>query len=112
DCLGLALVGYVTLRWAMTPEAAGVATSVSPTWRLIASFWTPAFVYLVARNAELDRRHWKRMLAVLAMLGIYLAGTGLAEVTRQWWAVFPAFIRDPELGTHFGRARGPALMSA
>jgi O-antigen ligase len=33
-------------------------------------------------------------------------------VTQQWWAVFPRYIADPELGTHFGRARGPTLMAA
>ncbi|MFV2066406.1 MAG: hypothetical protein ACC645_05460, partial [Pirellulales bacterium] len=45
-------------------------------------------------------------------LGVYLAVTGIAEFTQQWWAVFPRFIADPTLGMHFGRARGPTLMSA
>jgi O-antigen ligase len=33
-------------------------------------------------------------------------------VKQQWWAVFPKFIANPTLGTHYGRARGPMLMSA
>ena len=50
----------------------------------------------------------------------YAAGGGtdffarlvFAEIGKQWWAVFPRYIADPTLGTHFGRARGPSLNSA
>ncbi len=69
-------------------------------------------VYWITRNSELDSKHWKWLLTGLSLLGLYLALTGIAEVKEQWWAVFPRFIADPTLGTHFGRARGPALMSA
>ena len=112
DWLVALFVSYMTIRYAFTPASAGIATSVSPTWRLIASFWMPAALYGVVRNAKINEQTWKGMLACLAGLGVYLAFTGLAEVSEQWWAVFPRFIADPTLGTHFGRARGPALMSA
>ncbi len=112
DWLAVMLVSYLTLRFALTPEAGAAGTSVSPFWRLIASFWMPAALYGVVRNAELSERTWNRMLAGLTLLGVYLAVTGIAEVTEQWWAVYPRFIANPELGMHFGRARGPALMSA
>lgn len=112
DWLGALFVGYLTVRYVFTPAALGEASSVSPTWRLIASFWMPAALYWIVRNANLNERAWKGMLACLTGLGIYLAFTGVAEVSEQWWAVFPRFIADPTLGTHFGRARGPALMSA
>ena len=112
DWLVAMFVGYLTVRYAFTPAATSNATEVSPSWRLIASFWMPATLYWVVRNAKLTERTWKAMLACLMGLGVYLAFTGLAEVSEQWWAVFPRFISDPKLGTHFGRARGPALMSA
>lgn len=112
DWLVVLLVGYLTLRYAFTPTPTGVASSVSPTWRLIASFWMPAALYWIIRNANYSQRTWKAMLGCLVGLGVYLAVTGLAEVSEQWWAVFPRFIADPTLGAHFGRARGPALMSA
>ena len=112
DWLAALFVGYLTVRFALTPSASEFATSVSPMWRLIASFWMPAALYLVVRSAELSERTWKSMLTVLTVLGVYLALTGIAEVTQQWWAVFPRFISDPTIGLHFGRARGPALMSA
>jgi O-antigen ligase len=112
DLLGLLFVGYLTLRCLFTDSPGVVASSVPPLWRLIASFWMPAVLFLITSNAELDQKHWKYLLAGLSVLGVYLAVTGIAEVKQQWWAVFPRFISNPELGTHFGRARGPALMSA
>lgn len=112
DWLVVLFVGYLTIRCALTPEATGEASTVSPTWRLIASFWMPAALYFVVRHAEFSERTWKAMLACLTTLGVYLALTGIAEVNDQWWAVYPRFIGDSTLGTHFGRARGPALMSA
>jgi len=112
DWLVALFVGYLTIRYAFTPAAPSNASGVAPTWRLIASFWMPAALYWVVRSAKLNERTWKAMLACLTGLGVYLAFTGLAEVSEQWWAVFPRFISDPTLGTHFGRARGPALMSA
>jgi len=112
DWLAALFVGYLTVRFALTPAAPEAASSVSPMWRLIASFWMPAALYWVVRSSELTERTWKTLLAVLSMLGVYLAVTGIAEVTQQWWAVYPRFIADADLGLHFGRARGPALMSA
>ncbi|NOY29028.1 MAG: WecB/TagA/CpsF family glycosyltransferase [Planctomycetes bacterium] len=112
DWLAALFVGYLTVRFALTPSAMEAASGAAPMWRLIASFWMPAALYLVVRNAELNERTWKSLLAVLSVLGVYLAVTGIAEVTQQWWAVYPRFISDADLGLHFGRARGPALMSA
>jgi O-antigen ligase len=115
DLVAAVFVGYLALRWAITPPIpAGteLIPDVSPAWRLIASFWMSFVLFTLVRNAELDRHHWRLMLTWLALLGLYLGLTATAEVTKQWWAVFPRFIADPTLGTHFGRARGPMLMSA
>jgi O-antigen ligase len=51
------------------------------------------------------------MAKTLAIYGIYLAITGILEITHQWSFVFPRTIADPGLGIHFGRARGPMLTS-
>ena len=97
DWLVALFTGYLTLRCFTTVEPAGIASSVSPTWRLIASFWMPAALFIIARNAELTERTWKAMLLGLTLLGTYLALTGIAEVHHQWWAVFPRFISDLSL---------------
>ena len=46
------------------------------------------------------------MQDLLTALGLVLVIEGLI------WAVFPRYISNPLLGTHFGRARGPSLNSA
>lgn len=112
ECWGIALLGYITLRYLITPEATGEASTVAPGWKLAASYWMPALLYLVLRSANITLSRWKWLLGSLTVFGCYLALTGIAEVKGQWWAVFPRYISDPSLGTHFGRARGPALMSA
>ena len=104
-------VGYVAARFLTTSYPTGLEPNVDPLWRLIECFCVPLALYLVARSVEFGERSWNLLLLALSGLGTYLAITGLAEVTSQWWAVFPRYIADPTLGTHFGRARGPALNS-
>lgn len=116
---GLALTDWAigaTLVWltlsALAANLGGDANlPTSPFWRLAFSFWIPALLYFAIRCSQVtsDKTTW--VLAVLSLLGTYLGLTALAEASEQWWAVFPHYIRDPELGTHFGRARGPALNS-
>ena len=93
------------------PDVVG-ANSVSPLWRLAMSFLVPAALYWIARQAPLSYRQWRGWLVVMSLLGLYLAGTALAEITQHWSWVFPRYIADPALGIHFGRARGPELNSA
>ncbi|MBJ7521556.1 MAG: O-antigen ligase family protein [Solirubrobacteraceae bacterium] len=69
-------------------------------------------VFLVAPLiffTERDRRVFGWMLVAL---GGYLAVTAVMESTAARGFVVPAFIADPALGIHFGRARGPFLDAA
>lgn len=88
------------------------ANDFSPTWRLAMSFVVPGLLYWIARDAPLSRRAWIGSMAILSLMGVYLALTGLAEIGGKWSLVFPRYIADPTLGIHFGRARGPELNSA
>lgn len=78
---------------------------------LINGYLMAAAVYWVARQSPLDERQVRLIHASFALFGVYLAVTGLAEITRQWWLVFPKYIADPKVGLHFGRARGPMVQS-
>ncbi|MFI7589574.1 O-antigen ligase family protein [Spongisporangium articulatum] len=49
------------------------------------------------------------LLKCLVLLGIYLGATAFFEVIGPRSLVRPAFINRPELGIHYGRARGPFL---
>ena len=112
DWLLIVALGYFTIRCALTPAPPPDGSAVKPWWRLVVAFWIPAAIYLTARAAPPTERSWRAAMWIFAALGGYLAFTAFAEVGAQWWAVFPRYIGDPTLGTHFGRARGPALNSA
>jgi N-acetylglucosaminyldiphosphoundecaprenol N-acetyl-beta-D-mannosaminyltransferase len=87
-----------------------ITDGVTSKWgRLVTSFWIPALLYGIIRQLDITRRDWSRLLAALAVLGCYLACTGACEVAGQWSLVFPRYIANPDLGIHFGRARGPEL---
>jgi O-antigen ligase len=112
DWLLFATIAYFTVRCALTGSPPPEGASVKPFWKLVAAFWVPAAVYFAARVAPRTERSWRAAMWTLTSVGCFLAVTAFAEIGRQWWAVFPRYIADPELGTHFGRARGPALNSA
>lgn len=84
---------------------------ISPIWRLVAGFLMPMAIYWIARQSPVEKRALLATYGVLTVLGIYLSITALAEVTQQWWLVFPPHIANPNVGIHFGRARGPTLQS-
>ncbi|WP_425398896.1 O-antigen ligase family protein [Aeoliella sp.] len=107
----IALLGWLTVSCIASNMGSGVELPTSPYFRLLFAFWLPAMLYLCVRLTPLSTRTTTVVLATLAALGTYLALTACAELVGAWWAVFPKYITDPELGTHFGRARGPALNS-
>ncbi len=87
-----------------------ITDGVTSKWgRLITGFLLPGVLYAIIRQLDITRRQWSRLLAALVVLGIYLAFTGAFEVTGNWSLVFPRYIANPNLGIHFGRARGPEL---
>ncbi len=79
---------------------------------LVNGYGIPLAILLIARHAKLNETKLKAAYAALACFGVYLVITALAEGTHAWAFVVPKYITDPELGTHFGRARGPMLQSA
>jgi O-antigen ligase len=78
-----------------------------PPARYFAGYLIPAAIYLFARNSRYTERTATLILAGLTGFGVYLALTGLLEAGHQWSLVYPRHIADPEVGIHFGRARGP-----
>ncbi|MCA9246496.1 MAG: O-antigen ligase family protein [Planctomycetales bacterium] len=78
-------------------------------YRLFAGYLLPALAYWIARQSSLTERGLQLFHLCLALFGGYLAFTGLCEITKTWPLVFPRYIADPNVGIHFGRARGPML---
>lgn len=87
----------------------GPGADAGPVFRLLAGYLVPFALYWIARQSTPDRCRVRLVHGWLACLGVYLAVTGLLEIGGQWWAVFPRHIADPEIGIHFGRARGPMV---
>ncbi len=92
-------------------SAAAPGNKYDPIFRLVAGYTIPVMLYWMARQASVGRREVAMAQGFLAVLGVYLATTGILEITGQWWAVFPKYIADPTVGIHFGRARGPMCHS-
>ncbi|TWT89700.1 O-Antigen ligase [Pseudobythopirellula maris] len=108
--LGLLLV-WLTVSCYVSQPGEGVRLPTSPWFRLLASFWIPATLYLAVRGERLDASGVRWLLGALVALGVYLGVTALLETAGVWSLVFPRYIADPELGLHYGRARGPGLNS-
>lgn len=112
DWLLIGLIGLlgVSAVWSGSPEIMRGESTVSG--RLLASYLLPALLYFIVREAPITRREWMALLACFAALGVYLSLTALCEIGSKWSFVFPRYIADPNLGIHFGRARGPGLNAA
>jgi len=78
---------------------------------LINGYLIPLTIYFVARNLPYQDADIDRLLLGLSLFGLYLAITGICEGLGLYSIVFPRYIADPEIGLHFGRARGPMVQS-
>jgi O-antigen ligase len=104
---GILGVSTFTHEWRVTSPG-----DISPLWRLSFGYLMPLGLYWISRQSALSERGVWWVQASLAAFGLYLALTGLAEISGQWWLVFPSYISDPTVGIHFGRARGPMVQAA
>jgi O-antigen ligase len=78
---------------------------------LIHGYFMPAVLFWIVRQGAGDARHVRAAYGILVLFGVYLAITGLLEAAGQHGLVFPRYIADPQVGIHFGRARGPMVSS-
>jgi len=85
---------------------------VSPHFRLAGGYYFPAIVMVLTYWAVNDEPQLKKIAWFFFFFGLYLTITAWAEYLKLWSIVFPRYISDPKLGIHWGRARGPFLVSA
>jgi putative inorganic carbon (hco3(-)) transporter len=67
----------------------------------------PFLVFLVAPFAFRTARQRAILLGTLVAVGLYLSVTAIAETVGLTALIVPGYITDPNVGIHFGRARGP-----
>ena len=57
-------------------------------------------------------RDFRKLAVFFAVLSVYLTFTGWCERFHIDALIWPRFISDPTVGIHWGRVRGPFVMSA
>jgi O-antigen ligase len=105
----LALVGIMVLS---TFIADWQARNYQPLSWLIIYYLMPAVIYWIARQSRLSQQELLTLFGALAVFGVYLAATALAEYFQVWWLVFPKYIATTaaQADAEFvGRGRGPLL---
>ncbi len=127
--IAMLVVGRVRLRhaWPVSGYIAAVAiyfflsamvsgfetrSVVSVHYRLIGGYLFPFAVFALVLHAFHTERDFKRMAIFFALLSVYLTFTGWCERFGISALIFPRFINDPNVGIHWGRVRGPFVMSA
>ncbi|HMO15978.1 MAG TPA: O-antigen ligase family protein [Pirellulaceae bacterium] len=80
-----------------------------PLGRLLFFNWMPMALYLAMRHCKISTGDLKLIYAGLALFGVYLALTAIAEVREYTSLVFPRYIMSPDEPEFLGRARGPFL---
>jgi len=80
-----------------------------PLARFVFYYFMPLGMYWVARQTRVTERSMNAVFASLALFGVYLSATAIAERHELWWAVFPGYIKTASFTEFFGRGRGPFL---
>ena len=110
--LAVALFALWLIARTITQPLGSLLPEQPPTlMHLVNGYLIPFTLYAVLRTSRLNADSLKPALGVLLALGVYLSVTAILEVSGTWSLVVPSFIGDPDLGIHFGRARGPMLQS-
>ena len=109
DKAALALVAYLAVRTLLTDPH---GTGLTPVVNLILWYVMPLGIYWVVRQSRIDRPQNTMILACLALFGIYLAVTVIAERFEAYWLVYPRYIvtsMSDKTAEFVGRGRGPLL---
>ncbi len=69
-------------------------------------FAMPFGLYFMSRRSIKTGSQLRSFLVGLGCVSGYLILTGIAEALKINWLVFPRFILDPDIGTHYGQVRG------
>ena len=108
----LLLGGILVASFFLGGAASDETTSKRWLGTLMSFSFYPFSVYFFVRAFPYRREFLVSMLKVICFLGIYLAFTGVFEHYEPLhWLVWPGYIMDPDLGTHFERSRGPLMES-
>ena len=104
--LAFIFAGITLWSWLVHAPDAKNATFGNLTWIMNLAVY-PTLSFYVATRLHYTRPMLKRLMWFFGALGVYLAITGIAEHFDFELLVYPKYILDPGVGTHYGRSRGP-----
>jgi O-antigen ligase len=104
-----ALFAFITVLFVSTLAHDFHYHNELPLAQLMFYFLMPAVLYWVVRGSTFDSRSVSWLLGSLALFGVYLAVTAVAETRAEFWLVFPKYIASTEYRDFLGRGRGPLL---
>jgi O-antigen ligase len=81
-------------------------------YRLIGGYIFPFVVFWLVLHAFQTEGDFRRLAVFFALLSAYLVFTGWCEQFGISALIWPRYISDPTVGIHWGRVRGPFVMSA
>ena len=88
----------------------GSLSASSAVWGLVDRLGVlPFAMFVIVPMAFHDERRRSWLLAGFVAVGAYLGLTSVALMIGPHALVWPRYILDPNLGIHYGRARGPFL---
>lgn len=107
--LFLAVAAYFSVSAVMSGFETRSIVSVH--YRLIGGYLFPFVVFGLVLHGFQREHDFKRLAVFFALLSVYLTFTGWCEQFRATSLIWPGYISDPKVGIHWGRVRGPFLMS-
>ena len=99
--------GVAVTSWVIVAPDTANTSFGNLTWIMNLAVF-PALAFHIASRLHYTRAMLMRLFWFLAVVGVYLAFTAIAEHYEFLWPlVFPRYILDPSVGIHWGRSRGP-----
>jgi hypothetical protein len=80
-----------------------------PLSQLVFFYLMPVVLFWIVRQTEWTARSAWWLFTSLAVFGVYLCLTAVAETHQAWALVFPKYIGSSDVREFFGRGRGPYL---
>ena len=88
------------------------ATPLSYHFSTVVSFaGYPMVTFWLCRRLPSSATNLRRLSAVFVAIGAYLGLCGICEHYDWPLFIFPSYVFDPDIGIHFGRARGPFVQA-
>jgi O-antigen ligase len=106
------LLAFTAVMVFSTFRADWTVANYQPLSWLILYYIMPAAIYWIVRQTRFSERTVVTLFGCLAVFGVYLAVTAVAEYLKLWWLVFPTYISTTatQADAEFvGRGRGPLL---